>query len=381
MGIDLSKKERLRRAVRFDEVDRFPTVGGWMLGVRILSQVARLSVQEFMAQPERGVWLANQALQVDAMSPPVIPRGLEQVRDSHVAEGDYEGIEPEALVERANQLPESEAEIIRRFDAKACEAEYRRQIETFYRKYPDLELLPTWWEMSGKFPLYLDFGYIAFLSACALYPEAVEKLWWEDAVRQRLAAQILVGLYREYDLVPILFTGQDLCNSKGPMVSPALLRERYFPHVRRILEPLVDAGIQVIFHCDGDVRPILDDMIEMGAAGFQGFQYELGLELSDLRAKTTLHNKPPLLMAGLSVTCTLPLGNTDDVRKEVDYFVRSTDGGKGFLLFTSNVTGVDVPPENIRAGYLYTKLLDPSRGASPGRVKWPWGARYRFVKE
>jgi len=204
--------------------------------------------------------------------------------------------------------------------------------------------------MGGHFPLYTQFGYEAFLSACALYPDAVQRLWEVKSLHSRLRAEIMVRLYEELSLVPVMFCGEDLCNGQGPMVSPVFLRERYFPTVRTIIEPLAESGIKLIHHCDGDVRPLVQDFLDLGFRGLQGFQYECGVSIKELRNLRTLWGEPPLIWAGLSVSTTLPFGSTQDVESEVEGFIEATDG-RGLFLFTSNVTGVEVPPQNILAGY------------------------------
>ena len=68
-------------------------------------------------------------------------------------------------------------------------------------------------------------------------------------------------------------------------------------------------------------------------------------------------------------------GTPEDVRDEVDYFVDYTDGGRGMFLFTSNVTGVEVPPANVRAGYLHVKEIEPGTQRVPARRAWPWNLR------
>jgi uroporphyrinogen decarboxylase len=158
-----------------------------------------------------------------------------------------------------------------------------------------------------------------------------------------------------------MFCGEDLCNNNGPMVSPSFLRRYYFPTVRMSIEPLLDAGIRLVHHCDGDVRPILQDFIELGFSGFQGFQYEFGIDLYEIRRLRSLLGEEPILFAGLSVSRTLPFGDPEAVRAEVDYFADATDGGRGLFLITSNVTGVETPPENLRAGYLHAREMDLRR--------------------
>jgi len=318
---------------------------------------------------------AHQVLGVDGMVYPLTPIYWDQIRTGAVLEENFINTEPEDLLAYANSLPDTEAEVLRDFDAALVERDLRDFFENAFAQWGGLVPVPNFWDLGGHFPLYGKFGYIAFLSACALYPEAVGKIWWAKSLPSREKAKILVRLYREYDLVPLLFCGEDLCNNKGPMVAPEMLRQYYFPTVRLIAEPLVEAGIRLVHHCDGDVRPVLDDFIGAGYSGLQGFQYELGLDLNEFRRRRSLRGEELIIFAGLSVTCTLPFGTPQDVRDEIDYFFDFTDGGRGLFLFTSNVTGYEVPPENIRTAYRYIKTLRSRPTHIPKHRHWPWSLR------
>ncbi len=368
----LSKKERLARQARRQEVDCVPTLGGWIGGARNLSALAGISTDQYLADPLQGVVRACQALDVDGMIQPAVHTELEQIRTGLVEQVNFAGIQPEALLERAESLPDNEMEILASFDYAAKEQHYRDYFETAFRTWGGIEPVPNFWEIGGHFPLYTEFGYNAFWMACALYPEAVGKIYWARSLHSRERAKILVKLYREYDLVPLMFCGEDVCNNQGPMVSPAFLRERYFPTVKMIIEPLVDAGVRLIHHCDGDVRPVVDDFIEIGFSGFQGFQYELGVDPYELKKRRSKLGEEMLFFAGLSVSRSLPFGAPQDIRDEVDYFLDFTDGGQGLFLVTSNVTGVEVPPENLRTAYSYIKQWDPSQPRTPKWRQWPW---------
>jgi hypothetical protein len=371
----LSKKERLTRQARGLEIDRVPSIGGWMLGVSNLANIAGISVDTFLENPERGTVLANLALEVDGMVQPVIPHSLDEMRTGYIQEATFTGIEPEELLQRANACPDTEQDVLRSFDAQAEEQRYRQYFEHAIKTWEGIPPVPNFWEIGGHFPLYSEFGYMAFWAACALYPEAVRKIYWAKSLASRERARILVRLYREYDLVPLMFCGEDVCNNQGPMVSPAFLREYYFPTVAMIIEPLVDAGVRLIHHCDGDVRPVVDDFIAIGFSGFQGFQYELGIDLLELKQRRSLLGEEMLFFTGLSVSRTLPFGSPADVQDEVDYFLDCTDGGHGMYLFTSNVSGVEVPPENLQTAYHYIKQWDPSQSRQVWWKQWPWQFR------
>lgn len=371
MAVALSKKERLQRQARGLEVDRVPSVGGWMLGVRNLAQIAGMPVEQFLRDPMAGTVQANLRLEVDGMVNPVIPQSLEQMRTGLVQEEAFQGVTPEAILALAATYPDTEKEVLAAFNPAAAEHYYRDYFETAFRDWRGIQPVPNFWEIGGHFPLYTEFGYMAFWEACALYPEAVGKIYWARSLHSREKAKILCRLYQEYDLVPLMFCGEDLCNNQGPMVSPKFLRKYYLPTVQMIIQPLVDAGVRLIHHCDGDIRPLVDDFLRIGFSGLQGFQYELGIDPYDLKQRKSQRGEDLLFFTGLSVSRTLPLGTPGDAREEVDYFLDFTDGGKGIFLFTSNVTGVEVPPENIQAAYLHLKTWDPTCTRAPTRRVWP----------
>jgi hypothetical protein len=369
----MTSKERLKRQALGMDVDRVPCLGGWIGGVKNLAALAGITTDQYLMDPRKGVIRANQALGMDGLTSLFVPDRLDQIRGGAVLDSRYDGIEAEVLLADADKLPDSEKDILADFDAVGTEREFRTGLEQCRREWGGMEPIPNYWDLGGHFPLYHQYGYRAFLEACALYPEAVGKIWWARSLRSRERAKVLAPLYRELDLVPIMFCGEDLCNNSGPMVGPAFLRQYYFPTVRMIVEPLVDAGVRLVHHCDGDIRLLVRDYLACGFSGLQGFQYELGVELPELRALRGPQGEELLFFTGLSVTRTLPFGTPDDVRAEVDYFLDSTDGGRGMFLFTSNVTGVEVPPENIRAAYEHVQAWDPRRQRRVSRAAWPGG--------
>jgi len=351
-------------------------LGGWNLGVRNLAAIAGIGIEEYLRDPEQGVMRANRALDVDGMVPPTVPRDLASIRAGHVEESSFAGVEPEVLQQRGERVPDTEQKVQAKVDVEAVEEKYRQHFESMLKLMGDIVLIPTIWPAVTDFALYFQYGYEAFLAATALYPEEVERIWWEDSIIARERNKIIVRLYREYDLVPMLFCGHDICVNRGPLCSPEYLHQSYWLHAKRSIEPFVEEGIRVLHHCDGNVMPLIDDMIVAGFSGFQGFQYECDVNPYELRQRRSLKGETPLLMTGLSVTRTLPFGTEQEVRDEVDYMLDYTDGGQGMFLFTSNVTGVEVPPENIVAAYRYLAGYDVRKTTPRGKRAWPWGVAH-----
>jgi hypothetical protein len=85
----------------------------------------------------------------------------------------------------------------------------------------------------ARFTWYKDFGYESYLTAMALYPDAMKRLFRYSAEEPRLLNMVLVELVKQGQLPPFLFTGQDICGNQGLMVSPGILRSIFFPAVQR----------------------------------------------------------------------------------------------------------------------------------------------------
>ena len=72
-------------------------------------------------------------------------------------------------------------------------------------------------------------------------------------------------ILRWIDLEPdILSYPEDLGMQVGPMLSPAHFRKYIKPVYQRLMKPARERGIAVHMHSDGDIRLLLDDLIEGG---------------------------------------------------------------------------------------------------------------------
>ena len=89
-------------------------------------------------------------------------------------------------------------------------------------------------------------------------PEVLDLL---ERLCQFNLAQISHFLKADVDIIRI---PEDLGMQIGPMISPALFREYIKPLYQRMLEPVRQAGKIIHMHSDGDIRSLVDDIIEGG---------------------------------------------------------------------------------------------------------------------
>ena len=134
------------------------------------------------------------------------------------------------------------------FDLQAAAEKYARPILDFREIAGDDILRISGFGHPGFMDAYSRWGYEAFLSALALYPEHVGRWFAYTGERARLTNLGVVEAIRKHSLAPFVFSGDDICFNQGPMCSAQTLRRVYFPALRHAIQPLHDAGIRMIWH-------------------------------------------------------------------------------------------------------------------------------------
>ena len=195
---------------------------------------------------------------------------------------------------------------------------------------------------------YGRYGYENYFMAYALYPEVIEKhfrLQADQALRHnRAGARAIV----DAGFAPYIRLDHDMADGRSTLADIRSLDRIWFPHFRRCLQPLLDAGIALIWHCDGNLMDMVPRLLDCGLRGFQGFQYEFGMDYEKICRMKTRDGEGLLIIGGVSVTRTLPHGTPEDVKKEMAWLVKH--GPKqGLFLGGSSSIAPGVPWENLKA--------------------------------
>jgi len=149
-------------------------------------------------------------------------------------------------------------------------------------------------------------------------------------------------------LCPLFFLAEDIAYKERLMFSPEWLRRHFVPAVARSCEPLVKAGVKVIFHSDGNVMEILDDLIEAGIAGLNPIEPLAGMDIGHLKKR---YGKRLILVGNVDCSQTLPLGTVEDVRRAVKECVRAASRGGGHFIGSSSEIVPATPLANVLAFY------------------------------
>ena len=162
-------------------------------------------------------------------------------------------------------------------------------------------------------------------------------------LNNRAAARAIV----EGALPPLFRLDHDMADSRGTLVNIKSLETIWFPHFARSIEPLARTGVKMIWHCDGNLMQMVPRLLDCGVKGFQGFQYEDGMDYENICRMKTKDGEDLIIIAGVSVTRTLPMGKPSDVKSEMEWLV-ANGPQTGLFLGGSSSIAPGVPWENLQ---------------------------------
>ncbi|MEM2239002.1 MAG: uroporphyrinogen decarboxylase family protein [Candidatus Bathyarchaeia archaeon] len=147
----------------------------------------------------------------------------------------------------------------------------------------------------------------------------------------------------------VILLGDDLAYDKGPFISLNHLREFVFPYLAQEVKLAHKLSLPIVFHCDGNVTPLLEAIVNMGFDGLHSLQPNAGVDIVSIKMKW---GDRICLMGNLDLDYLLPLGASEEVKAEVKRLIREIAPGGGYILSTTNVLTRYVPPENALTMYI-----------------------------
>jgi len=110
-----------------------------------------------------------------------------------------------------------------------------------------------------------------------------------------------------------LFMGDDVAFKTGTFLPPKIMKEIWVPRIARIIEPAVNAAIPVLFHSDGKIDVLIEDLIEMGINCIN----PLDPYCIDYRDYKKRYGKRIALCGNIDIEFPLSKGTPEDVEKDV----------------------------------------------------------------
>ncbi len=132
----------------------------------------------------------------------------------------------------------------------------------------------------------------------------------------------------------------DYCFNDGPFLSPALFSEFVTPYLATLIQGYRDMGFYTIKHTDGNIMPILDQLVQANPHALHSLDPQAGIDMAEV--KKMIGDKVCLIG---NVDCGLMQTGTDEeVIESARYALKSGKPGGGYIFSTSNCiyTGMDL---------------------------------------
>lgn len=149
--------------------------------------------------------------------------------------------------------------------------------------------------------------------------------------------------------IDVLQLADDFSTQKKLLFSIDMFRKFYKEPLKKFVELGKSYGVKIFFHCCGSAYHIIPELIE------------IGVEILDPVQTTTANMEPEQLKkefgkmltfhGAMNTQGTVPLGTSEDVRKEAQYLRDALGSDGGYILTSCHYLQPDVPLENILTMY------------------------------
>jgi len=152
------------------------------------------------------------------------------------------------------------------------------------------------------------------------------------------------------DMIDIFWIADDFGGQDNLIISPELFREFFVPRLKRLIGMAKEYNIKVLLHSDGNIRPIIPILIDLGVDILDPIQPE-AKDMNPKEIKEEFGDKL-CLRGGISVQKVLSKGTEHEVREEIKKRIEQLAPGGGYILSPGHpVLQVDIPTKNIIAMY------------------------------
>jgi len=139
----------------------------------------------------------------------------------------------------------------------------------------------------------------------------------------------------------VFMMGDDLAYNSGPFISPRFFNKFFLPGYKKISNMVHKRGVKLIFHTDGDIKPLLPGLLEcfdsihplQASANIDIFQFK-----KDYGDKICLEGNVPISM--------LVHNTPQEISEYVKKLIKICAPGGGYMLSSGNSIVPEIPPKN-----------------------------------
>ena len=189
-------------------------------------------------------------------------------------------------------------------------------------------------------PVWLLMGGENFYLSLIKNPELVAKMFQQVGEVQHE----VIRKFFSYGNIGALRINDDIAYNTGPLVSPKHLRQHFFPWLNKTGDICLEKNIPLIYHSDGNLMLVMDDIIDSGVSGLHPIQPN-AMDIIEL--KKSYGNK--LCLIGNIDMDIMTRKEPRDVEELVKKNLRDVAPGGGYIVGASNSVPEFIPLKNYNA--------------------------------
>jgi len=144
--------------------------------------------------------------------------------------------------------------------------------------------------------------------------------------------------------IDVLLMCTDYCYNSGPFVSPEMFGELIQPYLARIIEAARKDGLYTIKHTDGNIMPILDQLVECKPHAIHSIDPMAGVDIKEVKERVG----DKVCLCGNVHCAALKTGTEQDVIDSAEYCLTHAKPNGGYIYCTSNVPFRGMDPDRYR---------------------------------
>ncbi len=169
-----------------------------------------------------------------------------------------------------------------------------------------------------------------------------------DSVKEQAEAMAQTAIQRNKILqsygIDCLFLCSDYCYNTGPFISPAMFEEYIQPYLYKIISQARNDGLYTIKHTDGNIMPILNQLVECNPHALHSIDPMAGVDIKQV--KELVGDR--VCLCGNVHCAALQSGTDDEVTASAEYCLTYAKPGGGYIFCTSNIPFKGMNPDKYR---------------------------------
>ena len=141
----------------------------------------------------------------------------------------------------------------------------------------------------------------------------------------------------------VIFMCADYCFNDGPFLSPNMFATYVTPFLKQLVDAIHEEGAFAVKHTDGDIMPILDQLVSTGIDALHSIDPMAGVDIAEVRRIVG----PKLCLFGNVNCASVQAGTREQIRESSLYCLEHGGVDNGAYIFTtSNCIFAGVPMAN-----------------------------------